>query len=297
MRLAISVFCLVAQTATAIGQPGSNASASVDRISARYSVIPNVEYAGAANHEAKLDLFLPRDVGPDGAVPTVIFFHGGGWTGGDKAAGVTQILPYLEMGWAVVNVNYRLGRAPVAVEDARCAVRWVMQNAPRYRFDGGKLVVTGESAGSHLALMAGMLTSSDGFDGMCPGSESTRVAAIISWYGATNVSELVEPPNQQPYALRWLDGLPNAPEMARRLSPVRYVRPGLPAVITIHGNADVTAPYEQAVRFHTALDSARVPNQLVTIPGRGHGDFTPDEWIGGRAAIRQFLARQGLTRR
>src|ERR1043166_9164178 len=60
--------------------------------------------------------------------PTVIFIHGGGWTGGTKEAGAGFWLPYIEMGWNVVNVDYRVARiapAPAAVEDCLCALRWI----------------------------------------------------------------------------------------------------------------------------------------------------------------------------
>jgi len=58
----------------------------------------------------------------------LIYIHGGGWVGGSKESRVLRLLPWMEMGWAVVNVQYRLSDislAPAAVEDCRCALRWV----------------------------------------------------------------------------------------------------------------------------------------------------------------------------
>ena len=63
-------------------------------------------------------------------------------------------MPWFEMGWNVVNVEHRLARvslAPAAVEDCLCSLRWVAANAARYNFDVNRLVVTGGSAGGHLA--------------------------------------------------------------------------------------------------------------------------------------------------
>ena len=88
-----------------------------------------------------------------------------------------RALPYLEMGFAVVNVTYRLARvseAPAAVEDCRCALRWVIQNAKEYGLDVNRLVVTGYSAGGHLALTTGMLPASAGLDRQCPGPDNLR---------------------------------------------------------------------------------------------------------------------------
>ena len=60
----------------------------------------------------------------------------------------------------------------------------------------------------------------------------------------------------------------NAEQLAKQVSPVNYVRAGLPPIITIHGELDDVAPYSHAVRLHSLLDKAGVPNQLVTIRGR-----------------------------
>ena len=88
-----------------------------------------------------------------------------------------NILPYLALGMAVVNVEYRLGGAtpaPAAVEDCRCALRWIVRNADRYKFDANRIVVTGMSAGGHLSLMTGMLPASAGFDRPCPAGNDIR---------------------------------------------------------------------------------------------------------------------------
>ncbi len=69
-------------------------------------------------------------------------------------------LPWLEMGWNVVNVEYRLGgvaAAPGVVEDCLCALRWVVGHAAEYRIDPARIVVMGDSSGGHLALMTGMV--------------------------------------------------------------------------------------------------------------------------------------------
>ena len=125
----------------------------------------------------------------------MIYIHGGGWVGGDRNGAFLNAVPYLEMGWAVVNVSYRLARvslAPAAVEDCRCALRWVISKAKDYNFDISKLVVTGHSAGGHLSLMTGMLPASAGLDRQCPGNEELKVAAIINWFGITDVGDLLE---------------------------------------------------------------------------------------------------------
>jgi hypothetical protein len=87
-------------------------------------------------------------------------------------------MPWFEMGWNVVNVEYRLGKvalAPAAVEDCLCALRYIAAQAKTYDIDTTRLVVTGESAGGHLALTTGMIPESAGLDRQCPGAPLTKV--------------------------------------------------------------------------------------------------------------------------
>jgi acetyl esterase/lipase len=197
------------------------------------------------------------------------------------------------MGWNVVNVEYRLAKvslAPAAVEDCLCALRWVAAQAKTYDFDTTRLVTSGDSAGGHLALTTGMIPESAGLDRECPGVPLPKVAAIVNWYGITDVADLLDGPNRKTYAVAWLSSMPNREEIARRVSPLSFVRSGLPPILTIHGDADPTVPYTHAVRLQEALEKAGVPHQLVTIPGGKHGGFTPEERTKIFVAIRQFLA-------
>lgn len=206
-------------------------------------------------------------------------------------------MPYLEMGYAVVNVEYRLARvslAPAAVEDCRCALRWVIAHAKQYNFDTNKLIVTGSSAGGHLALMTGMLTPAAGLDRQCPGGEDLKVAAIINWYGITDVNDLLGGPNTRNFAVAWLGSQTNRDEIARSVSPLAYVRKDLPPILIIHGDADPVVPYGQAVRLHEALNKAGAANQLLTVPGGKHGQFSRAEDMRAYAAIREFLAKYNL---
>ena len=144
-----------------------------------YQAIPNVTYLVASNSEQKLDVYKRRDA--TGPQPTLIFIHGGGWVGGTKEQSLMALMPWFEMGWNVVNVEYRLGKvslAPAAVQDALCALRWVYRNGKDYNVDTGRLVLMGNSAGGHLALTTGMIPVSAGLDSLCPGTEELKVAAI-----------------------------------------------------------------------------------------------------------------------
>jgi acetyl esterase/lipase len=144
------------------------------------------------------------------------------------------------MGWAIVALDYRLGDvslAPAAVEDCRCGVRWVIDDAQQYNFDTSKIVLSGESAGGHLALITGMLPVSAGLDRECAGTEPIRVAAIVNLCGITDVADLLEGANYRPWAVQWFGSQPDREALAPRISPIDNVRPGLPPIITLQGDA------------------------------------------------------------
>jgi acetyl esterase/lipase len=274
----------------------SEASSRMVQVGTEYRTVANLTFLTANNYEAKLDVYVPRNVTAPNK--TLIMIHGGGWVGGNKEGALLAILPYLEWGWSVVNVEYRLGRhglAPAAVEDCRCALRWVVANAKNYNFDTGKMVITGHSAGGHLSLTTGMLPTSAGLDRICyAGKEDIKVAAIVNWYGITDVVDILDGENMKGYAVQWMGSQANRNEIGKWVSPLTYVRKDLPPIITIHGDADPTVPYSHAVRLHEALNKVGTVNQLITIPKGGHGGFSREENLRAYTAIKEFLAKLGL---
>jgi acetyl esterase/lipase len=269
----------------------------------QYVVQANITYLTATGFEAKLDVYRRRDSATV-PQPTLVFYHGGGWIGGTKEASFMSIMPWLEMGWNVVNVEYRMARnalAPAAVEDAQCALRFVAGQAKNYGVDTNKIVVAGESAGGHLALAVGMIPATAGFTSICSGGGFTandsslpKVAAIINWYGITDVNDMLAGPNARAYAVQWIGSGHDREALAKSVSPLTYVRAGLPPILSIQGDADPIVPYSQNVRLHEALKKAGVVNELFTIPGGGHGNFKADERSKAYVKIREFLSKNGL---
>ncbi len=149
----------------------------------RYEVHPNIVYHVAHNYEAKLDVYTPAQaMPPSQPTPVVIVIHGGGWIADTKESRVLEIMPYLQMGFAAVNVEYRLAQvslAPAAVEDCRCALHWVSANAKKYNFDPSRVVLQGGSAGGHLVLTTGMLTPAAGFDHECYTGEDNVWSQLV----------------------------------------------------------------------------------------------------------------------
>ena len=238
---------------------------------ADYQVQANIRYS--LHPETVLDIVQARAPALKNR-PGVIVIHGGGWVEGDKANMLERFcLPFVEHGFVVANVEYRLAQsatAPAAVNDVLEAAKWFRDRAADYKVDPNQIIVTGNSAGGHLAMMVGMAPESAGL------GPSIKIAAIINFYGISDVPDQLQGPHQQTYAVTWVPEQPDRMELAKKLSPITYVRKGLPPVLSIHGDADPVVPYEQSVRLTKELKAADDQAELITVPGGEHG-FPPKE--------------------
>ena len=276
------------------------------QIASTYGVAADITYHRVSGADLQLDVYRPSKA--TGPTPVLMFMHGGGWTNGSKNTSLFAFLPFLEMGWAVVNVEYRLADvalAPAAVEDCRCALRWIYQNAKQYHFDLDNIVTTGQSAGGHLALTTGMIPESAGLDRQCPGdrrrawttgelgTQEMKVAAVLDFYGITDVEDLMnrKPGTSGNFTEAWLGSAVDRAAIAKRVSPTTYVRKGLPPIMIIHGTADSVVPIDQATKLKKLLDAAGTPNEFYAVDGGGHGGWTTAEMEKIYSAIRVFFAK------
>ncbi len=237
--------------------------------------------------ETVLDILQPT-APSKGKRPGVIVIHGGGWTGGTKESQVQPIcLRYVEKGFVVANVEYRLAKAalaPAAVTDALKAAEWFRKHARQYNVDKNRIVVTGGSAGGHLALMVGMTPKSAKL------GRPAKVAAVVNFYGITDVGDQLEGPNLRKYAVTWLPEQAGRVDLARRVSPMTYVRKDLPPILTLHGDADPTVPYEHGVKLTKALVDIGARAEMITVPGGKHG-FPKEKLDELYPFIFEFLSR------
>ncbi len=266
--------------------------APVVGIGSAYRATPDITYLKVGTIESKLDVY--QNLTATAPAPTLVWIHGGNWIGGSKDASLLTLLPFFQLGWNVVNVDYRLlqqAPAPAAAEDCHCALRWVYEHAKEYNIDASRVVVSGNSAGGHLSLLAAMAPLSAGLDTQCPGPADLTVAAVINWYGFPNLLDVLTGRTANTAVNNWIGTRADRQDLALKLSPSSYVRASSPPVLTIHGNQDPTSPHEHAVAFHAQLTRAGVVNQLLTIPNGKHGGFTNAETLRIYEAITAFLAR------
>jgi len=252
----------------------------------------NVVYTTSKGWEGKMDIYLPsKDKRP---TPVVINIHGGGWNHGVKES-QSGFSTFFKAGFAVANIEYRLtgqATAPAAIEDTRCAIAYLVQNAKALNIDANKIVIMGGSAGGHLALMGGLLANDHRFDGNCPGAQNIKVAAIIDKYGISDVwdwgyGEVIKSKS----ARNWLGIYANDEKFAKSVSPISYVDKNSPPVFIVHGDADPTVPYQQSVDLHAKLKAAGVLTEFITVPGGQHGKFEKEKNSEINKAIISFLKK------
>lgn len=203
--------------------------------------------------ENRVDIMRPRWM-TAALHPAVLVFHGGAWANGNKDDMRDRVCRrYLQKGFVVANVEYRQGAIDVAAEDADNALRWFSRHISAYGGDRNRIVVTGESAGAHLALLAAF-------------HSGVQTAAVVNFYGVGDLTAVLD----RPFVRAVLP--PEAMEpAARRLSPLTYVRSGLPPVLSIHGTADATVPPAQTAALTRAIREAGGKASEFYIQGGIHG--------------------------
>ncbi len=228
--------------------------------------------------ENQLDLMWPR-WSKTGQRPAVIVFHGGGWQSGSRTDMRYRVCRrYLKMGFIVANVEYRLGAIGPAAEDAIRALQWFGSVAQTYGADPRRIVVTGESAGAHLALFAGF-------------QSGVPVAAIVNFYGLSNLLPFLSRPE-----FREVLTAGDPESFARELSPLTHVRGGLPPVFSVHGTADESVPPDQTAVLTRSIQAAGGDASSLFIAGGTHG-FSTTQADTAFNRILAFLRAHGVVDR
>jgi acetyl esterase/lipase len=261
-----------------------------------YTAQLNTVYTTVQNWEGKMDFYLPPNTGKPTAI--VINIHGGGWNHGVKES-QTGFSTFFKANMAVANMEYRLtgqATAPAAVQDARCALIYIIKNAKALNVAVDKIVIMGGSAGGHLALMAGLLANDHKFDTNCSGVDKIKVAAIINKYGITDVWDWAYGKNiTSKSAVNWLGKYAKDSVFAASVSPIHYVTKNSPPVFIVHGDADPTVPYQHSVDLHNKLKTLGVKTEFITVPDGLHGKFEKEKNSELNKAMIAFLKQLNIN--
>lgn len=255
-----------------------------------YKADINVKYAEANDWVGYMDLYTkPNDTIP---TPIVINIHGGGWHSGNKES-QTGFSTFFKNSFAIANVSYRLvdvAPAPAAIQDVRCALIYIYKNAKALNIDTSKIVISGGSAGGHLALMAGLLANNNSFDANCEHNENIKVAAIINKYGITDLTPLAYWKSTN----NWLSINNTDGDFVKSVSPINYVSKNSPPIFIAHGDADPIVPYNQSVILYKRLKAFKIKTKLLTLKKGKHGHFTKKQNVLLSKSIWKFLRSLGL---
>ncbi len=268
------------------GAAGSARRAPASRPSTRQSDRPirlarDVVYRTIDGDILRMDIARPAVSagGSHAPYPLVVCIHGGGWQMGWKGTHARTIGLLAHNGYVGAAIDYRLApqhRFPAQIDDVRVAIAFLRSHAREYDIDPDNIAVLGDSAGGHLALLAGLSADTDQ-------GEHLPIKAIVNYYGMVDFTQwrltalmqrLVtvgtgSPPDM---VLTNLFGTADrtAPIMMAA-SPVTYIDAKDPPVLTFHGQLDPLIPLHQAQILHAALRKAGVAEQLVTLPAASHG--------------------------
>ncbi len=233
--------------------------------------LAGLEYGNIDGISLKLDLALPAN--EEGPFPGLIFIHGGGWASGKRQIYHLYTYHFARQGYAAATISYRLsGQAqfPAAVQDVKCAVRWMRANAAVYHIDPDRIALIGGSAGGHLALMAGYTAGDLEFEGEGgnPGV-SSAVQAVVNFYGPYDLTAEIARDSKE--VLEFLGASwDENPALYFQASPMHYLNAGDPPTLIFHGTIDDVVPIEQSERLAARLDELGIPCVFEAFEGWPH---------------------------
>jgi acetyl esterase/lipase len=249
------------------------ASCTVPPVAAPPSIklTTDVKYYTANGQDQLLDVAAPLGGGPH---TLVVLDHGGGWGHGDKLDHRPAIQLLAGQGYVAASVNYRLATAsgnhfPAAIQDIRCAIRWLRAQAATYAVDPKRVAVIGTSAGAHLAAMVGTEADVPGLDNPdCPANAlPVNVTMAVAYYGIYDLRLPALIPGGE--VATFLGTSDQA--VATLASPALHVDAGDAPFLLIHGSADNTVPVIFGQLMRSSLQAGGVPATLVELPGVDHG--------------------------
>ena len=256
------------------------------------------EYVANGHARQRLDLFVPKATGP---LPIIVWIHGGAWLAGDKNN--PPALPFLEKGYAVASINYRLSQHavfPAQIEDCKAAIRWLRANAKKHNLDADHIGVWGASAGGHLVALLGTTGEAKSLEGKGDHlDQSSRVQCVVDFFGPTDLTKMAgSHDNPDSPESKLIGGaIQRNKEKAGKANPIAYIGKNAAPFLILHGDKDGVVPISQSELLADALKKAGVEVAFVPIPGAGHGgpQFQSPE---NRRRIEQFFDKhlRGMTK-
>lgn len=234
-----------------------------------YDLVPDQVYVERESGPLQADVYIPQG---DGPFPGMIVVHGGAWATGTKQqlAGIAQGLA--KQGYTTAAISYRLApqdKFPAQVYDCQAAVRWLRENAAKFKLDPERVGGYGYSAGGHLVAMLGTLDDDDFQEpGLTKDAPSARLQVVVAG-GAPCDFRLMPADNER--LSYWLGGTRNdQPDAYRDASPANYISADDPPMFFFHGEEDDIVPIRSPRGMADLLKEAGVSVEFHAIPKAGH---------------------------
>jgi acetyl esterase/lipase len=231
----------------------------------------DVEYGKGGDVALKLDLYRPKE--RTKPLPAVIFIHGGAWRSGSRDMYHYYCVKFAERGYVAATISYRLYRVapfPAAVQDAKCAVRWLRANAEKLGVDPNRIGVAGGSAGGHLSMMVAYASDTPELEGTGGFADTnSRVQAVVNIYGPTDLT--TEDARTDNAVSDFLGTtFDKAPDVYRLASPITHVSEDDPPTLILHGSIDSTVPIDHAEFLAERLKKTGVAFDYDRVEGWPH---------------------------
>ena len=230
----------------------------------------NVPYVTREEQPLRMNLYIPHGEGP---YPGVMLVHGGAWRMGNRWHMHSVANQLASRGYVVASVSYRFAPAhpfPAQLEDCADAVRFLRQNAGKYKLDPARIGGCGYSAGGHLVSLLGTCTDTETFPFLSttPEQPSTRLQSVVGGGAPCNFTHM--DPNQR-HLVYWLgDTRKNIPMVYEKASPEAHVSADDPPMFFYHGEGDRIVRVQSPQSMCSTLREAGVEAEIYTIAGAGH---------------------------
>ena len=224
------------------------------------SIREGVVLGSAGDKDLIGDIYLPP--GTEKARPAIVVVHGGGWRKGSRASVKGFGVLLSQAGFVCLCADYRLiaeARWPAQIEDIKCAIRFLKANQDELGVDPDRIGINGDSAGGHLALMAGVASDFEGTGGH--GEFTSEVKAVSSMYGPSRI---------QGRSAVSLIGENASPEDCNKASPIAYDLSSFPPCLLMHGVEDQSVPLAETTDFYQKLVLNNGIAELHLFAGEGH---------------------------
>jgi acetyl esterase/lipase len=240
-----------------------------------------------------LDVYHPAQ--GSGALPTIVWFHGGAFFAGDKSHVANYLKILAARGYTTVAVGYSLGPAshyPTPLRQGNAALAYLVQHAERLRIDPRRLFLAGDSAGAQLAAQLANIVSSPAYAaevGMAPSITRAQLRGVILHCGVYDLD--LGPPGHFMRTAAWAYSGRKDTKLAE-ISVARYVTAEFPPAFISVGNGDPLEPHSRALA--DALTRAGVKTDTLFFPD-GHEPELPHEYQfnldtqAGRLALERTL--------